>query len=111
MEKTLIALIAFFAVLGSIAALVGCGYEQKKGIRVQYEDGTVPGGGSTKAYTWDEIKAACGTCHNSSAPAIPIGDEKAFKASAKVKARISNGTMPPTAGSFDKARALAYIGE
>lgn len=60
------------------------------------------------AYTFDEIKSACVKCHNASAPAIPL-DESTFKASAKVKARIENGSMPPSPEGFDKARALQFF--
>lgn len=60
------------------------------------------------AYSWAEMQTSCMNCHNSSAPAIPL-TEADFKASAKVKTRIANGSMPPTKGDFDKSRALKYL--
>jgi len=93
-------LVALFA-----SGMTGCGYQADKGVRVEYEDqdqDVVP-------YSFSEIQATCGKCHNASAPAIPISDEAAFKASAKVLAEIESGDMPPTQGSFVKAKAIAFI--
>ena len=63
---------------------------------------------NVKAYAWSDMKSYCLTCHNSSAPAIPL-DEAGFKASAKVKKRIADGSMPPNNKEFKKDRALKYL--
>lgn len=49
----------------------------------------------------------CFSCHPSSAPAIP-SDELGFKSSAKVKARILDGSMPP-GSPMDKSKVNAYF--
>lgn len=87
--------------LGVLACIViACGSRETE---IRYEDHTTP-----KEYTWDDMKAKCFTCHNSSAPQIPV-DEAGFKSSEKVKLRISGGSMPPNKDGFDKAAALSYL--
>ena len=61
-----------------------------------------------ESYSFADFQAKCFTCHPGSAPAIP-GDEAGFRAAAKVKARIENGSMPPSKEGFDKAKALAFF--
>jgi hypothetical protein len=84
--------------------VLGCGSG-----KTEYKKGQGVGNGDV-AYTWDEMKNRCFTCHNGSAPAIPL-DEEGFQASSKVRARIAGGSMPPAAakGDFDAARAIAYL--
>jgi hypothetical protein len=85
---------------------------QACGTSTEYKKAPSGGGGKGggEAYTWAQMQDYCLTCHNSSAPAIPT-DENGFQASAKVRARIENGSMPPAAakGDFDAARAIAYL--
>lgn len=59
-------------------------------------------------YGFADMEKACFSCHNEKAPEIPL-DEAGFKASASVRARIQDGTMPPDASSFSKDAALKYI--
>lgn len=62
------------------------------------------------AYSFFELKNACGKCHPGNGVVIPA-DEAAFRGSEKVKSEIEGGDMPPAAskGDFDKARALAFF--
>ena len=64
--------------------------------------------GQPVAYSFSKIEKSCFSCHNSSAPKIPL-DEKGFKASKKVRARIEDGTMPPSQKDWDKKKALEYL--
>ena len=91
--------IAFLAAL----LLAGCGSYDTYSVDKPGTDGK-----EIKAYTWDDMKGFCFSCHNQKAPKIPL-KEAGFLASPKVRARISNGSMPPSPGGFDKARALAYL--
>ncbi len=93
--------VVFFA-LGN---LQGCGSG-----KTEYKKGQGVGNGDVAAYSWGDMKTYCFNCHNGTAPAIPL-DEEGFQASAKVRARIVGGTMPPAAakGDFDAARAIAYL--
>jgi len=64
---------------------------------------------------WDELKpivaANCGGCHNGTTHPLKFDSGAAFKRS-KAKARISNGTMPPSGALAPdaKAKMLAYLG-
>lgn len=60
------------------------------------------------AYTFGKMKRSCFGCHNATAPKIPL-DEDGFKASSKVKARIKDGTMPPSQSDWDIKKALDYL--
>jgi hypothetical protein len=93
---------------GVLGGLQGCGSSKTE---YKKSPGDKPGGGGDAvAYTWAEMKDYCLTCHNANAPEIPT-DEAGFQASAGVRARILNGSMPPAAakGDFDAAKAIAYL--
>lgn len=64
---------------------------------------------------WLEIKpvvdANCGGCHNGSTHPLRLDSKQAFR-SAKVRTRITNGSMPPAPRKLaeaDKAALLAYL--
>ena len=82
-----------------VMIMLACGSRETE---IRYE-------GKPKAYSWNDMKAKCFTCHNSAAPQIPT-TEAEFKASAKVKAEIQSGDMPKgDKSNFDKAAALSYL--
>lgn len=96
-------------------SLVGCGIfvEEENlppiiNVELESPDGE---GKEILPLTDADFKASCFSsgCHNASAPPIPeIG--AGFKESEKVKARITNGTMPPGGFSGDKLKAaLLYF--
>jgi hypothetical protein len=74
-----------------------------------------PGPGPQGDPAWDELKplvvANCGGCHNGTTHPLKFDSGAAFKRS-KAKARISNGTMPPSGALAPdvKAKMLAYLG-
>lgn len=90
--------------LFAIFMMFACGMQRGVEVRYKKKEPANP----DQPYVFADMDRYCFNCHNSSAPKIPL-DEEGFKASAKVKARISNGSMPPSAGDFDKDKAIAYI--
>jgi hypothetical protein len=93
-----------------ILILLGCGYVDigdDHGHEIVIE-GETP---IEITFTDEKIRKDCfsAACHNDSAPDIPtLGD--GFKSSAKVKARVSSGTMPPGGYNANEIRDfLDYI--
>lgn len=88
----------------ALLLLISCGKQETEKEVITRKKST----STIELYTFDDFKKYCFGCHNQTAPTIPT-DEVAFKASAKVKTRILNGTMPPSKGDFDINKAIKYF--
>lgn len=105
----IIACFAFLCVVG----LTSCGFDnQEHGHEIIIEGSDYEKKEKEEkkeiSFSKDEMEKSCFSagCHNKAAPFIPLIG-KGFKTSAKVRARIKNGSMPPK--GWDNAKISAAL--
>lgn len=101
-------IVFYFLLMAS--SLLSCGYYSNNHPPTRVivnRNPSVEGTYGSEGYTFNDIKKTCTSCHNSSAPFIPL-DESGFKSNSKIKEEILKGDMPP-GGGLDIAKAKKYF--